>query len=1148
MSRTLLLILISLTCGLTNSVGAQTGRSEVTDALRQLLTKPVPIPPAALENEAKTRWRVLDEDNRPSDDAPLDELLDYWTAMVLQNSPNPPTDKVRQRLFEACRADPDRLRALVSLMPQDSNSVTKIKELYDAAQSDQRFDQHWATNVKEWLLFNSNYFVDELVSLAQSVKDSKYGGLEKDKALVALAKVDWQTAEPLVRSLAESGQPRIAALALTLFYSHAIAENDGAATERYRNSLKAIASDRNQPAWARDKAIEKLSLTDWTGRDDWYLSLFQDETLNDPTDGQQLFSPPLTLFMTDPEKWIPVMARMTGSKDLATRSSAARCLITFQNQRARKDALIPLLPWLTNPGWANDRFGHRRHLIQSMGHVDLPESVPGLIWVLENDDSSTRSYAAYSLGRYCDPRAIPALKRALSREKDDDDIERVVHGLLACQGLSEQEQLEAIEAYALKTLTPEGLAEVSDYGRYGQPPLPVPLSIGKYLVNESVAAEALERSVLQRAEAVKNNNQPLAEALLEIAHGWQGRPVDLDLIHRIGNGSANANAIKEALDRRSKWRESFELELRDLVAANGPASGIAAVLLGDSSIAHSILSSDDQLAQIALLATSRLTHTGLPVQLVSPLLRSNNDLLALAAERYLLAEDSKDAREALWRHHPNEAFIAGWREYIEFLGESYEMMDRIEKNLRAELFKEDGPTEIYALVNNSVLYTRILRVYKDRAVYTEQEDASRYRERTVSPAELAAWKDFIAQYGVEDRGPAFDYCHHNCATSEYLKLTKERGRRVFNRSGLGSDWRLIWQNLELLGRGDNVRLRYNLEKEIKGLEILFADKDLKVQDVWTQGSEVRISVERQQTQGEQNERNKLYEQEEEEETEYVRVERQQRIHAIEKARFSWRTLVNGKTNRTTAQPDVYLTFDEKRFPILLESSRSRRGVQMLSADAIIVGLNFEGLWKQVANAKAVRLGTEDGYRSPVVTPGGKWVIATRTDKHWSEPKYIIRYNLRTGREFRVGLEPAGEFEPIAFIPAHGKVLLRRAKEGYHPTNTSVGPDRPEYYLLDADTGKTQLVSGVFAPLLEDGNRFLQATGNPDEFWATIFDEVKNQTQVGRYNLKDFSFKSMLTVPHISFGSMSTWVDAKNGKLYVVYKDQLLRLPFHTSTR
>ena len=70
-----------------------------------------------------------------------------------------------------------------------------------------------------------------------------------------------------------------------------------------------------------------------------------------------------------------------------------------------------------------------------------------------------------------------------------------------------------------------------------------------------------------------------------------------------------------------------------------------------------------------------------------------------------------------------------------------------------------------------------------------------------------------------------------------------------------------------------------------------------------------------------------------------------------------------------------------------------------------------------------------------------------------------------------------------------------------------------------------------------------ASFNPaNEFWAAIPDREKNQTQVGRYNLKDFSFETLLVLPHISFDSMSMWVDEPGSKLYVVYESQLLRIP------
>jgi hypothetical protein len=106
----------------------------------------------------------------------------------------------------------------------------------------------------------------------------------------------------------------------------------------------------------------------------------------------------------------------------------------------------------------------------------------------------------------------------------------------------------------------------------------------------------------------------------------------------------------------------------------------------------------------------------------------------------------------------------------------------------------------------------------------------------------------------------------------------------------------------------------------------------------------------------------------------------------------------------------------------------------------------------------------------------------------------------------------------------------------------IGPDRPEFYLLTPNTGETRIVTGEFAPLLQEGKRFLQATGKADEFWAAILDREKDQTQIGRYNLKSFSFTPVLTVPHINFDSMSMWVDEKHNKVYVAYHGQLISIP------
>ena len=48
--------------------------------------------------------------------------------------------------------------------------------------------------------------------------------------------------------------------------------------------------------------------------------------------------------------------------------------------------------------------------MQKMDELEIPESVPGLIWIVENEEHN-RQWAARTLAYYKDPRAVPALKK-----------------------------------------------------------------------------------------------------------------------------------------------------------------------------------------------------------------------------------------------------------------------------------------------------------------------------------------------------------------------------------------------------------------------------------------------------------------------------------------------------------------------------------------------------------------------------------------------------------------------------------------------------------------------------------------------------------------------------------------------------------------
>jgi hypothetical protein len=66
----------------------------------------------------------------------------------------------------------------------------------------------------------------------------------------------------------------------------------------------------------------------------------------------------------------------------------------------------------------------------------------------------------------------------------------------------------------------------------------------------------------------------------------------------------------------------------------------------------------------------------------------------------------------------------------------------------------------------------------------------------------------------------------------------------------------------------------------------------------------------------------------------------------------------------------------------------------------------------------------------------------------------VRFNLKTRLEYRVDPPPADEFDSVVYISAHNKVLLRRPRNEENKPSAS---EKPEFYLLDVATGRTNLL-------------------------------------------------------------------------------------------
>lgn len=483
-----------------------------TNVLRELLDLPAPAAVTRPEFKAEAGARppeFYSKKQVPPDDAPIEELLDYW---MMQNYGYrelgynlKPSPKTAERILEFCEKEPQRLTNFLKILPSNPATADVIKNLFDAQQNAEKPFPGWDYQVKNWLKYNSKYFTDELLKEAQQVKDEKEY-IINEKELLALAKIDWDLTLPVIQRLEnDKSQPVSSALAKWAFYVHAMDNNDDSEAQKYRDQLKAIVADRTASDGTRDLALDALvKEKDWDGRDDWYISLLADETLFDLRVNGASYTG-LTTFMTysPPEKWAERMINLVGNKNAAIHNAAVRNLFSLLAEK-RPDVVVALLPWISNPQWAKETKGYERsHLIEMTIESDVPEAVPHLIWVVANDEENLLS-AAQALIRYKSLQAVPTLRLALQKISDEQPRSVLITALIASGGLTAAEQATALETYANLISTPEGkkLIENSEpnYERsyFEEPeskekiqPLPLNVSIGKTIAGMKEPDDAL---------------------------------------------------------------------------------------------------------------------------------------------------------------------------------------------------------------------------------------------------------------------------------------------------------------------------------------------------------------------------------------------------------------------------------------------------------------------------------------------------------------------------------------------------------------------------------------------------------------------------------------------------------------------------------
>ncbi len=1220
------------------------------DIVSQLLALPAPPPPNPLVRitGANKEW-VRDKKNPPKDDAPIEELMEYWRFQSLgyrelgyNIMPSPAS---LSRIQAEIQKDPTSVSQYLNVMRDSPDGAEFVKRIYDnwPEGEDEERDEGRA-GVKNWLSMNSSYFSGQVAKTANRAADRGEYVTNQDEML-ALAKYDWDAVRPTVdRLYGDSSQPVSRVLATWALYRHALAENSMGDTDRYRDELKAFVEDKKATAGMRDLAFDALvKEKDWNGRDEWYYSLLEDETLAELRINGSLYTGLTTLVIySPPDKYADKMIELVKSTNPVIRAAAARNLAVVLDT-SRPDVVKALLPWLEDPKWAKDVSGSRQQLVRILQTVKIPESVPGLIAAVDEKENVNmpvrdvnanaanamaysanmmvnaanmnrgtnsnyasnvlrtinvvnhplRSEAIGALATQGDMRAVPVLRRIL-REVEGYERNGLVKAILMCKGFTVAEQADALESLAKNVREQQANAveaasnamnaaanavamAANGSGDWGDPPAPsrrissradvnpdeLKQMLGMQLLQIEEAGDPLVRELIARITLLEKSDPPVSEVLRMLLLNWKGPAINALLLKDLKDDKASAAGVLKLLSVRKDLREKQSGDVFDIRTANPTAAGIAACLLESESDYAAILGGDNAEAKAAMLSCARLIRAKIPVETVARYLSNKDKRLAMAAERYLESEDSPEARSIVLSIHPNEAKIMGattafWPEgktseptplilhlfgsvNENFLGSTniYSFFfsgdfKELEKRLQNEIKEDAELSGIYSYTNN------FIRIYKDKAVYSWEEDQSRYHERTLSKEEFDYLTGYLTHHRVDDLAP-FLACSTECSPKQLLMLGKHGGRRVFSNSTREPEFfsglEAIFKDL----RQSPAKLRYTLEKNIPGLEILFTNEDKTAKTVWKNGGDLRLLIadksRRKEIDREIVEASEAMEESEGDEEDPESLS-EQKVWELRRKRvydnYAWFKFDDGKLAEPAAQPE------QAEFLPVRDSFAVQPPVGQWKAKAAGIEIrgDSDGLHK-IAGGKITKI-RSGHYDSPVITANGRWVVATKyTD---DEGSALIRVNLVTNKEFPIKTDDLPVRQAVAYVPSVNKVLTTGMDYNEYEEYEGSPTAGRIYYWLDAETGVIMPATGEIQPLGQQKFRSLQPAQNPFEFWAAIHDRKKNATIVGVYNSKTFILKPSLTIPKIEFDSMDMWVDSAAGKVYFVYSGHLLALP------
>ena len=429
--------------------------------------------------------------NPPHEDAPIDEILTYWKYW---NRITPgeaftviPSIKVAERLFAEIEDNPFLIQDYVNVLSHFRDSGQRINAIFENDRNRDNFSIWNADEIKEWLRLNSNREIEDISEKAKKVTD-KRNGIAHQEELLALARIDWEQARPVALKLSgNSKQPKSQIFANSILYKYSIKNGDTRVSDEQRKILMDVVEDPNSEPFLRNLALETIaSASDFVGRDEWYFSLLEDESLSNLESADAAFAG-LASFVkhTAPDKYLTDMIKLSRVKNQAVRNAAVRNIFEVLDLLDEGDlrGLIALLPWLSDKNWVTIDERFRQKLVSNLQTNRIEKSVPGLLSILNEMTnevnrievaefgssereidrirriSGRRRNAAYAtrlevvkaLGHQRDALAVVPLKRLIPAHRQYDRV-YIVKAIHACHGYEGRYQVQALEYEARENI------------------------------------------------------------------------------------------------------------------------------------------------------------------------------------------------------------------------------------------------------------------------------------------------------------------------------------------------------------------------------------------------------------------------------------------------------------------------------------------------------------------------------------------------------------------------------------------------------------------------------------------------------------------------------------------------------------------------